>query len=144
MNGFRKPDMSRLRSYALSLMTDECRISRLGDVVTDPDTGLDRVPETQVYVGRCKVQTAGGLAAENVEGGMAQALAAITPQWSLYLHLPYGTTGLLPGDIATVTKAGDPNLVGHRLRLLNLQSEKSHATAQRWNVREVASDAGQD
>lgn len=141
--GFHKPDMRRLRAYALSLMTDSCRVTRMGDPVTDPVTGVDHVPETLVYEGRCKVQTSGGMAAENVEGGMAQALAAITPQWSLYLHLPYGTTGLLPGDVATVTVAGDPNLAGRRLRLLNLQSEKTHATAQRWNVKEVASDADQ-
>ena len=61
----------------------------------------------------------------------------VTPVWSLYLHLPYGTTGLSPGDVAEITAATDPNLKGRKFRLLNMQSEKTHATACRWNVKEV-------
>lgn len=123
-------------------MADECRIVRYGAPFTDPATGVVTVPETPVYEGRCKVQTSGGLAAENTEGGLVQALGAVTPVWSLYLHLPYGTSGLLPGDVAEITKATDPNLTGRRLRLLNMQSEKSHATACRWNVKEVGNSNG--
>lgn len=139
---FRPASLARLRRYAESLMTDGCRIIRYGTPLTDPDTGAVTVPEMLIYKGRCKVQTAGGLAAENTEGGLVQALGAVTPVWSLYLHLPYGTTGLLPGDVAEITKAADPNLTGRRLRLLNMQSEKSHATACRWNVKEVGNSNG--
>ena len=90
-----------------------------------------------MYEGKCKVQTSGGLAAENTEGGIVEALGAVTPVWSMYVHFPYGTTGLLPGDVCEITEANDPNLKGRKLRLLNMQSEKSHATACRWNVKEV-------
>ncbi|RSX53942.1 hypothetical protein D2E25_0248 [Bifidobacterium goeldii] len=134
---FKPASLTRLRRYAESLMTDECQIIRHSPPVTDRDTGIVTVPETSLYEGRCKVQTSGGLAAENTEGGIVQALGAVTPVWSLYLHLPYGTTGLLPGDVAEITQATDPTLIGRRYRLLNLQSEKTHATAQRWNVKEV-------
>lgn len=142
MNGFRPASLKRLRRYAESLMTDSCRISRYGAAVTDRETGDVTAAETVVYQGRCKVQTFGGLAAENTEGGLVQALGAVTPVWSLCLHLPYGAAGLLPGDVAEITEAADPNLKGRRLRLLNLQSEKSHATACRWNVKEVGNSNG--
>lgn len=121
--GFSPASLRRLRSWATGLMTDECRIVSHGRPVTDPHTGKATNPETVRYEGRCKVQTSGGLAAENTEGGIVQALGAVTPVWSLYLHLPYGTT--------------DPNLKGRKFRLLNMQSEKTHATACRWNVKEV-------
>lgn len=135
--GFSPASLRRLRSWAAGLMTDECRIVSHGRPVTDPHTGKATSPETVRYEGRCKVQTSGGLAAENTEGGIVQALGAVTPVWSLYLHLPYGTAGLAPGDVAEITAATDPNLKGRKFRLLNMQSEKTHATACRWNVKEV-------
>ncbi|PJM80007.1 DUF6093 family protein [Bifidobacterium scaligerum] len=133
---FKPASLKQLRSYANSLMTDECRIVRKGEPHTDAD-GVVSIPETTVYEGRCKLQTAGGVASENTEGGIAQAMNAVIPQWSLYLHLPYGTAGVQSGDIAVISGAGDGNLTGRRLRLVNLQSEKTHATAQRWNVKET-------
>lgn len=126
-----------LRAYARSLMTDSCRIVRRGVPATDPATGVVSAPETVVYEGRCKVQTSGGVAAENTEGSLPSMLGAVTPVWGLYLHLPYGASGLEPGDVAVIVSSSDPNLTGRRYRLLNMQSEKTHATACRWNVRET-------
>lgn len=126
-----------LRAFAESLMTDSCRITRPGIPVTDPATGETRAASSVLYEGRCKIQTAGGVASENTEGGVAQALGALIPQWGLYLHLPATVTGLMPGDVATVTESRDPAFGGRRYRLVNMQSEKSHATARRWHVREV-------
>lgn len=134
---FSTTSLPRMRVWAASLMTDRCRITRKGAPVTDPETGGVTVPEKLVYEGRCKVQTSGGVASESTEGGIVQALGAVTPVWGLYLHLPYGTTGLSPGDVAEITGSSDPNLAGRRLRLLNMQSEKTHATAVRWNVKEA-------
>lgn len=125
------------RRRAESLMLDQCRVTHKGGTVTDPVTGVPAPAVNTVYEGRCKVQTSGGLAAENTEGGIVEALGAVTPVWSMYVHFPYGTTGLLPGDVCEITEAADPNLKGRKLRLLNMQSEKSHATACRWNVKEV-------
>lgn len=64
---FRKPRLPRLRTWAESLMADSCRITRPGHPVTDPATGVAMPVATVVYTGPCKVQTAGGLAAENTE-----------------------------------------------------------------------------
>lgn len=117
---FKTASLERLRSYANSLMFDQCRVLHMGKPVTDPETGLVEPAVKTVYEGKCKVQTSGGLAAENTEGGIVEALGAVTPVWSMYVHFPYGTTGLLPGDVCEITEANDPNLKGRKLRLLNM------------------------
>lgn len=129
--------LERARESAESLMTDECTVVRPGEAATDPATGEVRLTSTQVYAGHCKVQTSGGLASENVEGGAAQAIGTVSLVWSLYIHFPFGTM-LRNGDLVTVTKSANPELVGRRYRMISPQSEKSWATACRWNVKEDA------
>jgi hypothetical protein len=135
---FHTPSLRRLRSYAESLMTDACVVERPGRSVTDPVTGLPSTPALKVYEGRCKVQSAGGLAAENVEGSAAINMGAVSLAWSLRVDLPWNVTGLKAGDLVTISASGNPNLVGSRFRLVSPHSEKSHATACRWNVKEGA------
>ena len=118
-------------------MTDECTVVRPGEAVTDPNTGEVKPTSTQVYAGHCKVQASGGLASENVEGSTAQTMGAVSLVWSLYIHFPFGTM-LRNGDLVTVTKSANPELVGRRYRMISPQSEKSWATACRWNVKEDA------
>lgn len=127
--------LERARENAESLMTDECTVVRPGEAVTDPNTGEVKPNSTQVYAGHCKVQTSGGLASENVEGSAAQAMGAASLVWSLYIHFPFGTM-LRNGDLVTVTQSANPELVGRRYRMISPQSEKSWATACRWNVKE--------
>lgn len=128
--------LERARESAEALMSDECTVVRPSGSVTDPATGEVKPASTQVYSGRCKVQTSGGLASENVERSAAQAMGAVSLVWSLYVHFPYGTPGLRAGDVVEVTESANPLLVGRRLRLVSPQSEKTHATACRWNVKE--------
>lgn len=130
--------MARARANAESLMTDRCVVTRPGDTTTDPETGLPNTGDTKVYEGRCKVQTSGGLASEQTEGSAAQAMGAVSLVWSLYVHFPYGTAGLRAGDVVEVTESTNPLLKGRRLRLVSPQSEKTHATACRWNAKEAA------
>lgn len=128
--------LAKARANAECLMTDRCIVTRPGESVTDPNTGEVKPTSTQVYVGHCKVQTSGGLASENVEGSAAQAMGAVSLVWSLYVHFPYGTPGLRAGDVVEVTESANPLLVGRRFRLVSPQSEKTHATACRWNAKE--------
>ena len=128
--------LAKARANAECLMTDRCTVTRPGESVTDPDTGLPTTGTEHVYEGRCKVQTSGGLASEQTEGSAAQAMGAVSLVWSLYVHFPYGTPGLRAGDVVEVTESANPLLVGRRLRLVSPQSEKTHATACRWNVKE--------
>lgn len=120
-------------------MTDRFTIQRYtGKTVTDPDTGVD-VPEMkQVAESKGKVQTSGGIASQVVTAsGDSSNVGGNVPVWSLYLHFPASLTGLREKDVAVCTTSDDPDLVGRRFRLVNLQSEKSHATARRWNVQEM-------
>lgn len=130
--------MARARANAEDLMTDQCAVTRPGDTTTDPDTGLPDAGDTKVYEGRCKVQTSGGLASEQTEGSAAQNMGAVSLVWSLYVHFPFGTDGLRAGDVVEITESANPLLTGRRLRLVSPQSEKTHATACRWNVKEDA------
>ena len=123
--------LAKARSDAENLMTDLCMVTRPGESTTDPGTG-------KVYEGRCKVQTSGGLASEQTEGSAAQNMGAVSLVWSLYMHFPFGTDGLRAGDVAEITESANPLLKGRRFRLISPQSEKSHATACRWNVKEDA------
>lgn len=127
---------SKARRDAEDLMTDQCTVTRPGESTTDPDTGLPNTDTEQVYAGKCKVQTSGGLASEQTEGSAAQNMGAVSLVWSLYVHFPYGTPGLRAGDVVEVTESANPLLVGRRFRLVSPQSEKTHATACRWNVKE--------
>lgn len=130
--------MARARANAESLMTDRCVVTRPGDTTTDPETGLPNTGDTKVYEGRCKVQTSGGLASEQTEGSAAQNMGAVSLVWSLYVHFPYSTSGLCAGDVVEITDSANSLLSGRRFRLVSPQSEKSHTTACRWNVKEDA------
>ena len=81
--------LAKARRDAENLMTDHCTVTRPGESTTDPDTGLPNTGTEQVYQGKCKVQTSGGLASEQAEGSAAQAMGAVSLVWSLYVHFPY-------------------------------------------------------
>lgn len=130
--------LAKARANSEDLMTDQCVVTRPGDTTTDPETGLPNTGTEKVYEGRCKVQTSGGLASEQTEGSAAQNMGAVSLVWSLYMHFPFGTDGLRAGDVAEITESANPLLKGRRLRLVSPQSEKSHATACRWNAKEDA------
>lgn len=129
--------LERARRKAETLMTDTCRIERAqSSTQIDLETFLPTIPATILYEGRCRVQTSGGIAsATNLQG--ETSTLSLTPEWSVYLQLPITVTGLEAGDSAIITSSMDPDLTGRRYRLVNQQSEKSHATARRWNVKET-------
>lgn len=130
--------LAKARANAEDLMTDQCVVTRPGESATDPDTGLPSVATERVYAGCCKVQTYGGLASEQTEGSAVQAMGAVSLVWSLYVHFPFDTVGLRAGDLVEVLDSANPLLKGRRFRLISPQSEKSHATACRWNAKEDA------
>lgn len=135
--------LTTMRQAAESLMTDTVRVERLtGRINVDPETGLSTPESLLVYEGRAKLQTYGGIAQQSVASatGDTSNLGGVVPVWSLRLDLPITMSDALTGDIAIVMESTDPQLVGSRLRLINLQSEKSHATARRWNVQQIPHD----
>lgn len=134
--------LRRGRRDAERLMVDTCVIRRpTGTIRVDPDTGVASPEYTLVYEGKCKLQTAGGIASQVVSAsGDATNVGGNVPVWSLYLHLPMSAVDCRPGDLAQITSSVDPALMDRRLRLVNLQSEKTHATARRWNVSEMPAE----
>ena len=130
--------LNRARARAESLMTDTFRITRHTGETVDPETGVVTDDVTVVYEGKGKLQTAGGIASNRATAtGESFNAGGMVPEWSLSLHLPWSVTGVREKDMAECTAASDPDLVGRRYRLTNMQSEKTHATAKRWNVQEI-------
>ena len=139
--------LPQMQQLAEQLMTDTVRVERLtGCMSVDPETGLSEPESTLVYEGPAKLQTYGGIAQQSSASatGDTSNLGGVVPVWSLRLDLPISVVGARSGDIAMVVASRDAALTGARLRLINLQSEKTHATARRWNVQEIPHDGGGD
>lgn len=141
MTRFHTPNMQRLRGFAETLMRDECTVTRAtGETHVDSETGVTTPVFITVYAGRCKLQTSGGIGAETSVSGVQTSVGGKIPQWSLYAHFPFDTPGLEEGDVMEIQTSYNPELVGRKLRLVNMQSEKTHVTAQRWNVKEIGGE----
>ena len=119
------------RAAAERLMAAECRVPKAGGVTIDPDTGQSVPQVTEVYAGKCKVQTSGGVGGDTTDTGV------VVNERLVRVDFPWATQGLTPDMVVEITKSGDTNLVGHKFRLVSPQSQKTHATAQRWNVKEA-------
>lgn len=137
--------LPQMQQLAEQLMTDRVRVERLtGQMSVDPETGLSEPESTLVYEGPAKLQTYGGIAQQSAASatGDTSNLGGVVPVWSLRLDLPISVVGARSGDIAMVVASRDAALTGSQLRLINLQSEKTHATARRWNVQEIPHSGG--
>lgn len=135
--------LDRARRKAEQLMTDRVRIVRMtGEIRVDAETGVSVPVSVLVYEGPAKVQTYGGIAQQSSASatGDTSNLGGVVPVWSLRLDLPISVVDARSGDIAMVVASRDAALTGARLRLINLQSEKTYATARRWNVQEIPHD----
>lgn len=135
--------LDRARRKAEQLMTDTVRIvSMTGEIRVDAETGVSVPVSVLVYEGPAKLQTYGGIAQQSSASatGDTSNLGGVVPVWSLRLDLPISVVGARSGDIAMVVASRDAALTGARLRLINLQSEKTYATARRWNVQEIPHD----
>ena len=137
--------LPQMQQLAEQLMTDTVRVERLtGQMSVDPETGLSDPESTLVYEGPAKLQTYGGIAQQSSASatGDTSNLGGVVPVCSLRLDLPISVVGARSGDIAIVMASRDAALTGNRLRLINLQSEKTFATARRWNVQEIPHSGG--
>lgn len=137
--------LPQMQQLAEQLMTDRVRVERLtGRMSVDPETGLSEPESTLVYEGPAKLQTYGGIAQQSAASatGDTSNLGGVVPVWSLRLDLPISVVDAHSGDIAMVVASRDAALTGSQLRLINLQSEKTHATARRWNVQEIPHNSG--
>ena len=123
--------MAHGRAAAERLMADECVVRKATGQIIDPSTGQHVTQYSEVYTGKCKVQTSGGVGGDTTDTG------TVVNEWLVRVDFPWATQGLGPDMVVEITKSGDQNLVGHKFRLVSPQSQKTHATAQRWNVKEA-------
>lgn len=85
------------RAEAESLMLDSCTITRPGSPVTDPDTGDVTESSTEVYTGKCKVQSKDSATANPEAGG------AVFTVVSRQVHIPANAADVQDGDVVTIT-----------------------------------------
>jgi hypothetical protein len=131
----RETVLARGRVAAERGMLDTCTIERVTGQTTNPTNGVVVEQKTQIYAGKCWVQSwspLGGAASPRTVGGQYLRLLR------LELQLPVaGTEGLQDGDIVTMTFAAhDPDLLGRSFTVRDLQF-KSDDTSRRIGVSEV-------
>ncbi len=80
--------MAHGRAAAERLMADECRVTKAGGVTIDPDTGQSVPQVTEVYAGKCKVQTSGGVGGDTTDTGV------VVNEWLVRVDFPWATQGL--------------------------------------------------
>jgi hypothetical protein len=120
-----------LRAQAESLMIDTCTIHRPGSAVTDPESGAVTNTTTQVYSGKCKVQSKDS-ATSTPESGEAVYVVV-----SRQIHIPAGVADVRNNDVITVTASVlNPFGVGRRYRVEGFTPD-SFDTAARIPVKEI-------
>jgi hypothetical protein len=124
--------LARGRAAAIRLMVDTCTIQHTTGQTTNTTTGDVTPTYSLLYTGPCKVQ--GGDAASGQDVAEAH-LAVLSP----VLHVPIDVTGVVEGDVVTITASvNDPELVGKVFRVQG-PHHKSFATARRFVCTEITS-----
>lgn len=128
--------LPELRAEAERTMVDSCTIRRPNGTTLDPET-LEEVPAyLDVYAGPCRVQRSGALSpGEQAPGGYEFGVDAVLSQ------LPLSATGILRGDVFTVTAVGDisdPDLLDV-VATVQANLTKTHATKRTLVCEQVAS-----
>ena len=124
--------LPELRAAAESLMLDACTVTRPGEPVTDPDTGVVTNVSVLVYAGRCKVQSKDSATSSPEAGGHSFTVV------SRQIHIPAGSADVHDGDVITITAATLPQLVGKVYRVDGFTPD-SYDTAFRLPVKEITS-----
>lgn len=112
-------------------MVDACTITRSGAPVTDPNTGEVTNTSTQVYSGRCRVQSRDTQAA-NPEAGEATFTVV-----SRQVHIPANAADVRDGDVVTLTASRlNAFTVGKQYRVEGFTPD-TFDTAARLPVKEI-------
>lgn len=123
------------RRLAEQYMADSCEAFTVGAPVTDPNTGVTTTPETQLYAGRCRVQTYEAQESRPEAGGDTYTVQRYA------VHVPVGSFEPQVGTMIRLTgSAYDPHLVGRVYRVVALL-HKTAATAYRLGVEEIPGEA---
>jgi hypothetical protein len=128
----RESTLARGRAFLTGSLVDACTIQHPTGSSTNLTTGDVTPTYATVYTGPCKIQ--GGMSASGRDVAEAH-LAVLSP----FVHVPIAVTGVVEGDVVTITaSAHDAELVGRVLRV-DGPDHKSFATARRLQCTEVTS-----
>lgn len=124
----------RGRALAESLMVDTCTIAHTTGETTNDDTGVVTPTTAVFYTGACRIQQS-QLGADSTPDAPADAAVRLV---AFELQVPMSVVGIRIHDVATITASSlDPDLVGRKFVVLGL-AHKTHMTARRMQVQEVA------
>jgi hypothetical protein len=116
---------------AKALMTDTCRIERVGEVITTDD-GVDTPTITAVYEGVCRAKPL-----VSRSEGPGDTGPAPTGDFQYTLSLPITATGVEFGDRVTMTDSWDPSLPGVVMQIRSAE-RGSQISARRMRCVEVS------
>lgn len=119
-----------LRANAEALMVDACRITSVGEPVTDNDTGNVTTTRTTVYEGKCKVQSKDS-AVSNPEAGGATFTVV-----SRQVHIPVNAAEILDGYEVEITASLLNSFTVGKVYLVHGFTPDSFDTAFRIPVKE--------
>ncbi|AYR00891.1 head-to-tail stopper [Arthrobacter phage Hestia] len=124
----------RGRAKAEEQMVDTCTITRGdGTAVTDPETGVVTEVSTEVYAGKCKVQSKDSATASPDAGGHSFTVV------SRQVHIPANAADVKDGDIVTITESLlNAFTVGKKYRVDGFTPD-TYDTAARLPVKELTS-----
>jgi len=123
--------LKRRRKAAEALMLDTCRITTVGELVTDPETGDVTNEPVTVYEGPCRVQSKDSAVAT------LDAAGATFTVVSRQVHIPINAADVQNGDVVTLTASLlNAFTVGKRYRVDGFTPD-SLDTAARMPVKEI-------
>jgi hypothetical protein len=126
--------LRRGRAKAEEQMVDTCTITRGdGTTVTDPDSGEVTEVSTEVYAGKCKVQSSNSSTSSPDAGGHTFTVVA------RQVHIPANAADVRDGDVVTITASVlNSFTVGKQYRVDGFTPD-TYDTAARMPVKVVTS-----
>jgi hypothetical protein len=104
------------RILAESLMVDEARITRLGEMVLDKSTGRLTPSSTLVYEGKCRVRVPGLVAERAIFG------ETVATRSRYVVSLPRDAPRVRIGDVIDITETNDAVLAELKLRVSSINA----------------------
>ena len=123
------------RAHQNSLMRSTGTVTRPGNGWVYVDGVEQREPDVTVYTGPLRLQRAGSGA------GFVPAGAETLPVATYVGAVPWDVTGIIAGDVVTITASDDPAADGRRFTITDVEFNAFAETARRFHC-ELLNDQG--
>ena len=115
------------RAHQNSLMRATGIVTRPGNGWVYVDGVEQREPDETVYTGPLRLQRA------SRTSGFTPAGAESLPVAAYVAAVPWDVTGIVVGDVVTITDSDDPAAVGRRFTILDVELNAFAVTARRFH-----------